>query len=222
MKNDTWELSELHKNKVHIGRTWLYKSNFNTDGSIDKYKARLVAKIYSQTQGIHYDYTFALVAKLNTIRIMIALATKHNWKMHQLDVKSVLLNGELKEEVYLVQPKGFVKQGYEHLVCKLKKDLYGLKQAPRYWYLKIDYFFYEKGFLKSKNDPNLYIKKDEYGNIALIFVYVDGLIITSNASKLIEEIKIQLSQVFEMKDLGELHYCLGLQLQREPSKTLIT
>ena len=153
MKNDTWELKELPKNKVPIGCKWLYKSKFDIDGSIDKHKARLVAK-----EGIDYEDTFAHVAKLNTIRIMITLATKYNWKMHQLDVKSAFLNGELKEEVYLVQPEEFVKQGQEHLICRLKKALYGLKQAPRSWYVKIDFFFYEKGFMRGKNDPNLYIK----------------------------------------------------------------
>eukprot|EP00253_Pinus_taeda_P022507 PITA_22507 len=215
MKNDTWELTKFPKNKVPIGCKWLYKSKFNVDGSIDKHKAKLVAKGYSQKEGIDYEDTFVPVAKLNTIRIMIALATKYNWKMHQLDVKSAFLNGELKEEVYLVQLEGFVKQGHEHLVCRLKKALYGLKQAPKSWYVKIDSFFYEKGFMRSKNDPNLYIKEDEGKNVALISVYVDDLIITGNACKLIEEVKNQLSHVFEMKDLGELHSCLGLEVWRE-------
>eukprot|EP00253_Pinus_taeda_P013782 PITA_13782 len=189
MKNDTWELIEFPKDKVPIGCKWLFNPKFNVDGSIDKYKAILVAKGYSQKDGIDYEDTFAHVAKLNTIRIMIGLATKQNWKMHLLDVKSAFLNGELKEEVYLVQPKGLVKQGQEHLVCRLKKDF--------------------------KSDPNLYIKRDEDGNIALISLYVDDLIITGSALRLIEEIKIQLAQVFEMKDIGESHYCLGLEIGRE-------
>ena len=99
------------KIKKPIGCKWIYKLKFKVDGSIDKYKARLVAKGYSQKEGIDYAETFALVAKLNTIRMLIALATKYHWKLHQLDVKSVFLNGELKEEVYLTQPNGFVKSG---------------------------------------------------------------------------------------------------------------
>ena len=127
MKDNTWELTKLPKHKKPIGCKWIYKPKFKSDGSIDKYKARLVAKGYSQTKGIDYAETFAPVAKLNTIRMLITLATKYHWKLHQLDVKSTFLNGELKEEVYLTQLEGFVEKGEEHLVCKLKKELCGLK-----------------------------------------------------------------------------------------------
>jgi hypothetical protein len=143
MKNNTWELNELPKHKKPIGCKWIYQPKIKSDGSIDKYKARLVAKGYSQTKRIDYAETFALVAKLNTIRMLIALATMFHWKLHQLDVKSTFLNGDLKEEVYLTQPEGFVENGQEHLVCKLKKAFYGLKQAPRSWYEKIDSLFLE-------------------------------------------------------------------------------
>jgi transposase InsO family protein len=222
MKNQTWELTELPENKTPIGCKWLFKAKFKPDGSIDRFKARLVAKGYAQKEGIDFEETFAPVAKLNTIRVLVALATAHNWKIHQLDVKSAFLNGELKEEVYLEQPEGFVQKGQEHLVCKLKKAIYGLKQAPRSWYIKIDTFFNQKGFVKSQSDPNLYVKKDKEGNICLISLYVDDLIITGNACKLIAEIKNQLSQEFEMKDLGELHYCLGLEVWKQSGKTMIT
>jgi len=142
--------------------------------------------------------------------------------MHQPNVKYAFLNGELKEEVYLVYPGGFVKKGHDHLVCMLKKALYGLKEAPRSWYVKIDSLFLDKGFVRRKSDPNLYIKRYEDGNIALIYLYVDDLIIISSALRLIEENKIQLSQVFEMKDLGELHHCLGLEIWRASGKIVIT
>ena len=132
------------------------------------------------------------------------------------------MNGDLKEEVYLVQPKGFINEGQEDLVCKLKKALYGLKEGPRSLYINIDSFFTQQGFVKRKNDPNMYVKKDEEGNVVLIFLYVDDLIIKGSASHLIEDIEIQLSQMFEMKYLGEIHYCLGLEIWREVGKTMIT
>jgi len=221
MKNETWELTELPENKVPIGSKW-YKKKFNADGSIDKYKERLVAKGYSQKEGIYYEDTFALVAKMNKIRIMIALATKYDWKLHQLDVKSAFQNGDLQEEIYLVLPEGFVRKGQEHLVCKFKKALYGLKQAPRYWYEKIGKFFFQQGFKKSKNDPNLYVKTAINGDIVLLSIYVDDLIITGSADKLITYIKMKLSQEFEMKDPSEMHYCIGLELWRNDGRTLIT
>jgi hypothetical protein len=221
MKNNTWELTELPKHKKPIGCKWIYKPKFKLDGSIDKYKAGLVAKGYSQTEGIDYAEIFAPVAKLNIIIMLIALARKNHWKLHQLDVKSPFLNGELKEEVYLTQTKGFVEKGQEHLVCKLKKALYGLKQAPRAWYEKIDSLFLQQGFMRSKSDQNLYIKFDEQGYIVLISLYVDDLIITGNIEKLIDEIKEQLSKVFEMKDLGELHHCLGLEVWRNAGQTFV-
>jgi hypothetical protein len=121
MKTNTWELTELPKHKNPIGCKWIYKPKFKSDGSIDKYKARLVAKGYSQTKGIDYVEKIAPIAKSNTIRLLISLATKYHWNLLQLDVKSTFLNSELKEEVYLTQPEGFVEQGQEHLVCKLKK-----------------------------------------------------------------------------------------------------
>lgn len=154
--------------------------------------------------------------------MLIALATKCNWELHQLDVKSAFLNGDLKEEIYLVQLEGFVKQGQEHLVCRLKKALYGLKQAPRSWYEKVDSFFIEHGFHRSLNDPNLYTKYNNQGQIILISLYVDDMIITGNANNLIKEIKQQMSQVFEMKDLGDLHYCLGLEVWKDFGQTFLT
>ena len=222
LRNDTWDLVELSKNKTPIGCKWLFKPKMNADGSIEKLKARLVAKGYSQQEGIDFDDTFAPVAKLNTIRMLISLATKCNWELHQLDVKSAFLNGDLKEEIYLVQPEGYVKQGQEHLICKLKKALYGLKQAPRSWYEKVDSFFVEYGFHRSLNDPNLYTKYNNQGQIILISLYVDDMIITGDADDLIRGIKRLMAQVFEMKDLESLHYCLGLEVCRDTGQTFLT
>eukprot|EP00253_Pinus_taeda_P001596 PITA_01596 len=142
--------------------------------------------------------------------------------LRRSDVKSTFLNEGLKEEAYMVQPEGFVKHREEHLVCRLKKSLYGLKQAPRSWYDKIDSFFLQHGYKRRKNDPNLYIVFDQEGRIVLISLYADDLIITGNADNLIKEIKEQMSQVYEMKYLGELHYCLGLEVWRDSRQTFLS
>ena len=163
-----------------------------------------------------------LPPKLNTIKMLISLATKQLWMIHQLDVNSAFLNGELKDEVYLEQPEGFAQKGKEHLVCRLKKVRYGLKQAPTSWYEKIDSFFLQLGYNRSKNDPNLCTMKDEQGRIVLISLYVDDLIITGDAIALIREIKQQMSQVFEMKDLGKLRYYLGLEIWKDLGQTFLS
>ena len=210
MRNKTWELVEFPKDKVPIGSKWLFKSKFKGGGSIDKLKARLFAKSYSQQEGIDFEETYAPVAELNTIRLLVALATKQKWRIHQLHVKYAFLNDDLKEEVYLVNPRGFVQKGQEHLVRRLKKSIYGLKQAPRSWYINIDSFFKQKCFMKSKNDSILYIKKDKEGNVCLISLYIDDLIIIGGAYELIAYFKSHMYQEFEIKYLGDLHYCLGV------------
>ncbi|CAL2253623.1 unnamed protein product [Prunus armeniaca] len=130
-KNQTWELVNRPFDKPVIGEKWVYKTKLNLDGSIQKNKARLVAKGYAQKPGIDYNETFAPVARLDTIRTLIALAAKNNWKLYQLDVKSAFFSRVLEEEVYIEQPYGFIVKGKEDKVYKLHKALYGLKQAPR-------------------------------------------------------------------------------------------
>lgn len=140
-KNNTWEIVDRPKNREVIGVKWVYKSKLNPDGSIQKYKARLVAKGFKQKPGVDYYETYAPVARLETIRTVIALAAQKKWKLYQLDVKSAFLNGYLEEEIYVEQPEGFSVEGGENKVFKLKKALYGLKQAPRAWYSQIDKYF---------------------------------------------------------------------------------
>ncbi|CAL2240562.1 unnamed protein product [Prunus armeniaca] len=175
-----------------------------------KNKARLVAKGYSQKPGIYYNETFAPVARLDTIRTLIALAAQKEWNLYQLDVKSAFLNRVLKDEVYVEQPQGFVKENQDIKVYKLNKALYGLKQAPRAWYDEIDSYFNKAGFKKSPSEATLYIKADEGTGILIVSLYVDDIVYTGSCSKLLEEFKNDMMKHYEMTDLGLLHHFLGM------------
>jgi hypothetical protein len=129
--NATWELVALPKDKKAIGCKWVYKVKHNADGFVNRYKARLVAKGYAQTYGIDYEETYSLVAKMTTIRAIIAMAATKAWSLHQMDVKNAFFHGDLQEEVYMEQPPGYVDQTHPNLVYRLKKALYSLKQTPR-------------------------------------------------------------------------------------------
>nr|KYP64079.1 Retrovirus-related Pol polyprotein from transposon TNT 1-94 [Cajanus cajan] len=137
-KNDTWELVDRPQHKNPIGFKWVYRTKLNADGSINKHKARLVVKGYAQVPGVDFSETFAPVAHLDTIRLLLALTAHKGWRVYHLDVKSAFLNGYLEEEIFLEQPEGFRIKGHEEKVYKLKKALYGLKQASKAWYSRID------------------------------------------------------------------------------------
>jgi hypothetical protein len=192
----------------------VYKTKYAVDGSIQKHKARLVAKGFSQQPGIDYDETYAHVARLNTIRIVLALATQYKWLVYQFDVKSTFLNGVLKEDVYVQQPQGYEVKENEHKVYKLKKALYGLKQAPRAWYSRIDNYFLKKGFKRSESEPTLYIKSNGTNDLLIVFLYVDDLIYTSSSILLVEEFRQAMMTEFEMTDLGLMHYFLGIEVRQ--------
>jgi hypothetical protein len=140
LKNDVWDIVLRPKGKSVVTSKWIYKIKHTTDGSVEKYKARFVARGFSQVEGIDYEETFDPLARYTSIPTIIALVASMGWKLHQMDVKTTFLNGEIEEEVYIEQPKGFVIHDEKSHVCKLKKSLYGLKQAPRAWYEKMDGF----------------------------------------------------------------------------------
>jgi hypothetical protein len=199
---------------------WIYKIKHVVDGSIEKYKARFVARGFSQIEGVDCDETFAPVARYTSIRSIIALVASMGWKLHQMDVKTTFLDGEIEEEVYIEQPEGFVMHNEKSHVCRLKKTLYGLKQAPRAWYKKMDGFLMSLGFNKSIADPNLYYHID--GNECLILVlYVDDLFLTG-LERLIAECKQALTAKFEMKDLGLMHYFLGLEVWQRKDEIFLS
>jgi hypothetical protein len=177
MKNDVWYIVPRPERKSVVTSKWIYKIKHTTDGSIKKHKASFVARGFSQVEGIDYEETFALVARYTFIRMIIALAASMGWKLHQMDVKTTFLNGEIGEEIYIEQPDGLVIHEKESHVCRLKKALYGLKQAPRAWYARIDGHLMSLGFNKSVVDPNLYYKTVN-GEALILVLYVDDLFLT--------------------------------------------
>ena len=140
MKNDVWDILPKLENKSVVSLKWIHKIKHATDGSIEKYKARFVARGFSQKEGFDYEERFVPVARCMSIRTIMALASMMKWDLHQMDVNTSFLNGVIEEEVYIEQPQGFKVEDRRTHVCKLKKALYNLKQAPRAWYGRIDSF----------------------------------------------------------------------------------
>ena len=160
-----------------IGLKWVFKLKKDADGKVVKHKARLVAKGYVQRHGIDFEEVFAPVARLDTVRLLLALAANRGWQVHHLDVKTAFLNSDLVEEVYVSQPDGYVKEGKEQMVLKLSKALYGLRQAPRAWNVKLDKSLKKLGFQKCATEPAVYKRGSGSGTL-ILGVYVDDLIVT--------------------------------------------
>ncbi|KAL8103772.1 hypothetical protein AgCh_028101 [Apium graveolens] len=213
-KNDTWELTDLPEGHKAIGVKWVYKTKTNQDGEVEKYKARLVAKGYKQRYGIDYDEVFAPVARVDTIRLLTAIAAQNQWKIFQMDVKSAFLNGYLEEEVYIEQPPGYVQKGQEDKVYRLKKALYGLKQAPRAWNTRVDEYFQKNGFVKSPYEHALYTKTNSGGDIMIVCLYVDDMIFTGNNPGMFDDFKKVMTNEFEMTDIGQMSYFLGVEVKQ--------
>ncbi|KAJ9556278.1 hypothetical protein OSB04_010892 [Centaurea solstitialis] len=217
-KNQTWELVPRPRDIKPISCKWVYKIKRRPDGSIERYKARLVARGFSQQYGLDYDETFSPVAKITTVRVLLALAASKDRKLWQMDVKNAFLHGELDREIYMDQPKGFEDPTNSNHVCKLRKALYGLKQAPRAWYGKIVEFLTRSGCSVAHADPSLFIKERD-GKLAIVLVYVDDLIITGDDEREIHQTGANLSVRFQMKELGELKHFLRLECK--PASTPI-
>ncbi|RVX15286.1 Retrovirus-related Pol polyprotein from transposon TNT 1-94 [Vitis vinifera] len=211
-RNGTWKLTELPEAKNAIGVKWVFKTKFNSDGSIFRHKARLVLKGFAQVAGVDYGDTFAPVARHDTIRLLLTLAGQMGWKVYHLDVKSAFLNGILLEEIYVQQPEGFEVIGHEHKVYKLHKALYGLKQAPRAWYSRIDSHLIQLGFKRSENEATLYLKQNDDGLQLVVSLYVDDMLVTGSNVKLLADFKMEMQDVFEMSDLGIMNYFLGMEI----------
>lgn len=210
--NGTWTVTSLPIGKKALGCKWVYKIKHKSDGTVERFKARLVILGNHQVEGIDYTDTFAPVAKMVTVRTVLAVAAAKNWELHQMDVHNAFLHGELQEEVFMRMPPGFAVQQSDK-VCKLRKSLYGLKQAPRCWFSKLSTALKSYGFTQSLYDYSLFVlQKSELQLVVL--VYVDDLIISGNNHEAITQFKSYLNTCFHMKDLGILKYFLGVEVAR--------
>ena len=219
MENETWKLTELPKDRDAIGCKWVFKVKYTSDGKVERFKARLVAKGYAQRYHVDYDETFSPVVRFSSIRALLAFAVQNNMLVHQMDAVTAFLNGTLDEEIYMQQPTGYIMPNNEHLVCKLKKSLYGLKQSPRCWNKAFCEYIETVGFCQSAADPCVFVRIVD--TLAIVAVYVDDLILISATSEGMENVKKSLADRFKMKDMGPLHYCLGVSIIQEDGRILL-
>ncbi|RVW12206.1 Retrovirus-related Pol polyprotein from transposon TNT 1-94 [Vitis vinifera] len=213
-KNGTWEITDLPRGKKPVGCKWIFTVKYKADGNVDRYKARLVAKGFTQSYGIDYQETFAPVAKLNTVRVLLSLAANLDWSLHQLDVKNAFLNGDLEEEVYMDIPAGLETTSNFNKVCRLRKSLYGLKQSPRAWFEQFTKVVKGYGFVQCQSDHTLFVKHFPERKLAIIIIYVDDIILIGDHEEKIDLLKKLLTKEFEIKDLGNLKYFLGMEIAR--------
>ena len=220
-QNKTWTLVQKPNNLNNIiDSKWVFTLKGDRDGNWVKYKARLVARGFNQRKTLDYDETFAPVARISTFRCMVAFANQYELLIHQMDVKTAFLNGTLKENIYMRVPDGVVVK--ENEVCKLNKSLYGLKQSARCWYECFNKKLIEKGFKNSPFDNCLYfLNKGEINKNIYVILYVDDLVIVTKNINIMNNFKIYLNQQFEMVDLKEIDYFLGIRITRSNSEILL-
>jgi len=185
-RNEVWTLVPRTSGMNVIGTKWVFKNKLDEHGVIVRNKARLVAKGYNQEEGIDYGETYAPVARLEAVRLLLAYPSMNRFKLDQMDVKSAFLNGYIDEEVFVSQPQGFEDHKHPNHVFKLKKALYGLKQAPRQWYERLSSFLLSHSYERGKTDKTLFIKK-ACSDIILVQVYVDDIIFGSTNQNLCKQ-----------------------------------
>ena len=221
MRNETWTLVPRPANKNIVGCRWVFKLKHNPDGSIERYKARLVAQGFSQVHGVDYNEVFSPVVKFASIRTLLAFGNDNNYEIHHMDVKTAYLNGELDHEIFMEQPEGFVDTQNPTYVCKLQKSIYGLKQSARCWNSAIDNFLRTNGYTSFDADECIFIKEVD-GNFVVQGIYVDDLIPISNHVPMLEAEKAKLKQQFDMVDKGEISFILGMEVKRDRQKGLLS
>jgi hypothetical protein len=219
-RNEVWSLVERPKQNI-VGTKWVFRNKQDEHRVVIRNKARLVAKCYSQVEGLDFDETFAPVARLESIHILLAYATHYGFKLYQMDVKSAFLNGSIKEEVYVEQPPGFEDEEYPNHVYKLYKVLYGLKQAPRAWYECLRNFFIDNDFSIGKTDSTLFIRRVD-NDIFICQIYVDDIIFDSTNQSFCVEFSKIMTDRFEMSMMGEINFFLDFQIKQLEDGTFIS
>ena len=218
--NKVWDLEEIPKGAKTVGCKWVYKTKRDSKRNIERYKARLVAQGFTQREGIDYTETFSPISSKDSFRIVMALVAHYDLKLHQMDVKTTFLNGDLYENVFMAQLKGFIMKGKENLGCRLKKSIYGLKQASRQWYLKFDETVRSFGFEENVEDNCIYAKFKN-GKFIFLVLYIDDILLVSSDMSMLLETKSFLFSNFDMKDLGEASYVLEIEIHRDRKKRVL-
>ena len=217
-ENNVWDLVEPPVGQKIVGCKWVYKIKTGADGSVQRYKARLVAQGFKQKYGTDFDETFCPVVRQESLRLLMALSVQHGLTLHQIDITTAL--GKLDKVVYMQLPNGYACKGKEKYVYKLNKCIYGLKQSPCCWNLTLDTYLKKLKFVQTASDPCIYYRKTG-GDIMYVGVYVDDIILAGKTVRQLEEIKRDLSQEFDIKDLGKLGYFLGMKVvQNEESQSI--
>ncbi|WVZ58251.1 LOW QUALITY PROTEIN: hypothetical protein U9M48_008537 [Paspalum notatum var. saurae] len=219
-RNHVWDLVEPPPNCRPIGTKWVFKNKQGDNGMVVSNKARLVAQGFCQKDGIDYAETFAPIACLEAIRILLAFAASKGFKLQQMDVKSAFLNEFIEEEVYVRQPPGFESAKFPNLVFKLRKALYGLKQAPRAWYARLKNFLLQSGFVIRSVDKTLFLLS-RGSDTLIVQIYDDDIIFGGSSHALVSSFAEQMSREFEMNLMGELQFFLGLQIKQSPEGTFV-
>jgi hypothetical protein len=202
-RNQVWELVDPPSGCKPTGTKWVWKNKEGENGEVVRNKSRLVAHGYTQKEGIDYEDTFAPVACLEAIRILLAFSMDKGFKIYKMDVKSAFFNGVLEEEMFVRQPPGFESEKFPHLVYKLRNALYGLKQAPRAWYGRLRGFLFERGFEMGKVDQTLFLLR-QGRDILILQVYVDDIVFGGSSNSLVARFVDDMSKEFEMSMMGEL------------------